>query len=203
MSCSSRHTVKDNGVWRLGQGCVVGVMTDTDGDVTWHTKCRTCGIYSDPIPASVASKWGVPAFDVSMTSRTLLGFDEEILAEGWYNWKIIGCEERKVNSEKNKGKPMYLLTLMVADGSYLGRKQTTWVCLFDGAWWSYKAICKALGMTFDAEDVAKPDDLIGQHLRASVKWQAAWRGGGLEAAVDKFGSLADDPNVKGKIRIAI
>lgn len=203
MSCSNRHTQQEDGVWRLGQACAVGVMTDTEGEVTWHTRCLSCGVYSDPIPAKVASKWGTPQFDVSLMSRSILGFDQEIMAEGWYTWKITAAEPVAVKRGKNAGKPMYKMTFMVTEGSYVGRTIDKWVCLFDSAWWAYKDICKALDLEVDTDDPHPPSTFVGQVLRASVKWEPGFQDSGMVAALDNYRGVEQETALKGKVRIAI
>lgn len=204
MACANRHTQKEDGVWRLGQACIVGVMTDTDENVTWHTKCLSCGVYSDPIPVKIASKWGKPKFDVSMLARSIIGFDEKIMAEGWYTFKITAVEPVTVKAQtKNHGKPMYKTTFMVTEGNYVGRTLDKWICLFDGAWFTYDKVCKSLSLPVDHDAVVNASELLNKTLRASVKHEPGFKDSGMVAALDSFTSVEADLARRGKIRIAI
>ena len=210
MSCTYRHTSLDEGgVWRLGENSAVGIMTDLAGQVTWHTKCLLCGILSDPVPAKVAMRWGVPSFDITFTSRSILGEHRTLMPKGWYTAKITAVEQVKVKKAgPNQGKPMYKITCSVVEGNYTGRALNKWVCLFAPAWRSYEEIAKALDWEIEKNKAGEPiprpaKDLQDQVLAINVTHEPDYSGEELTAAIKSFAKAGSDPTRAGKVRIRI
>lgn len=120
-------------------------------------------------------------FDVS---ELRVDFSEEELSSeareftpipsGKYVCTITDWELKRSNSEKNKGKPYWALTLRINDDNekYAGRKLFANVMLFAGALYSYVQLAKALGGDFETSlksgQIPHGDQLVGKEVTAVV-----------------------------------
>lgn len=89
---------------------------------------------------------------------------------GKYHCAITEIETKFSNSEKNKGKPYWAVTLVVQNGPYADRKLWANVMLFDGALYSLAQLMKAIdrGDVLKTGKVPAPEELLGQQLMANV-----------------------------------
>lgn len=89
---------------------------------------------------------------------------------GKYHCAITEIETRFSNSEKNKGKPYWAVTLVVQNGPYADRKFWANVMLWDGALYSLAQLMKAVGRhdVLETGQIPNPDELLGEQVKVSV-----------------------------------
>jgi hypothetical protein len=98
-------------------------------------------------------------------------FDFEPLPTGKYLCAITEVETRFSNSEKNKGKPYWALTLTVQEGPFEGRKVWANVMLFDGALYSLAQLMKAINRAdvLQTGQIPSVDELLGEKMIATIR----------------------------------
>lgn len=94
----------------------------------------------------------------------------ELMPSGTYTCNIVECKLKLSKSEKNPGKPMYAMTLVVTKGKYQRRRLWTHIMLFDGALYSFSQLMKALDQPLDGS-VPRADFFIGKTVDVTVGTQ--------------------------------
>lgn len=104
---------------------------------------------------------------VNMSKQEADAASFEDFVPGKYVVSIFKVEVQRSKSEKNFGKPMYNITYKVQVGKYTGAQIFgDYICLWDGALYSYSQLVKALGVsvTTGSNRVLKPQELQGKIL---------------------------------------
>ncbi len=97
-------------------------------------------------------------------------FDFTPVPTGKYLCAITEVETRFSNSEKNKGKPYWAVTLTIQNGIYDGRKLWANVMLFDGALYTLAQLMKAIGRAdvLQTGQLPSADELLGKQVITTV-----------------------------------
>lgn len=101
----------------------------------------------------------------NISEEDVVGRTFEPVEAGWYDVTIDNVEEAESKSEKNTGKPMYIVDFKSLDEKFTG-KQRTYACLWYEARFTIVDLMKATGFKVVAGDLEIPpaDDFIGKEL---------------------------------------
>lgn len=101
----------------------------------------------------------------NITEEDVAGRSFEPAPAGWYDVTVDNVEEAESKSEKNSGKPMYVVDFKSLDESFVG-KQRTYACLWYEARFTIVDLMKATGFKVVAGELEIPDadDFIGKEL---------------------------------------
>lgn len=124
----------------------------------------------------------------NITDEDVAGKSFEPVPADWYDVTIDNVEEAESKSEKNNGKPMYVVYFKSLDERFNGT-QRTHACLWYEARFTIIDLMKATGFKVEAGELSIPDadEFIGKELAIKLT---------VEDYTNKDGEEAKRNNVK-------